>query len=426
MIELRRARKYRLYPTAEQVSALLEWERQLRWIWNLAHEQRLMALDRSPKVRVDYYSQSREMTDITKVDERFAKVICSARQEVLRNLDKAWSRCFKKLGGRPRFKRYTDAVGIHFSTTKHWAHSVIGGALSFGGAGKALGSIRMKLDRPFGDAKLASCTIVRDVDQWFAVFPTVETRPEPTAPEGAPVGVNRGVVHAIADSNGVVTPAPEHFGNQLAKIARLARALDKKQPKSRNREKARVKLAKAHRKIRRQREWWQHQQSLHYASSHPVVAIEAFATRDMMEESPTHDLARRIGDVGWAEIARQITYKADATGAKVIVVPPQNISRTCSGCGAEGAYASGHAEWKCDACGVQLLGDVNAARNVLRSALNGASKAKKASVSIKIKGRKARDRRETHGGRPVEDPHVSESGEAGTRSREGTATDAGV
>ena len=65
---VRRAYKFRLYPTEVQVAELREWERQLRWLYNLAHEQRLLALarPREERPRVDYFRQAREMTEIVR------------------------------------------------------------------------------------------------------------------------------------------------------------------------------------------------------------------------------------------------------------------------------------------------------------------------------------------------------------------------
>ena len=174
----------------------------------------------------------------------------------------------------------------------------------------------------------------------------------------------------------------------------------------RNREKARIALAKAHRDIRRKREWFLHDQSSHYTKHYALIGIEDWSTRDMTSsepdenvKAPKHLLNRKILDVGWYELARQIDYKAEATGSQVVKVNPgirddkenvAGISKTCSGCGkALDVAASGNQYSLCDACNRSELGDVNAARNVLLRAIlsKRETPTKREKTSIKIKGR---------------------------------------
>lgn len=402
--QVHRAYKFRLYPTKVQDAELREWERQLRWLYNLAHEQRLNALQRprEERPRVDYFRQGREMTEIVRADPQLARVVCSARQEVLRDLDKAWQRWRKKLGGRPHFKRHTDAVRVYLSTPKHWR--VPGdGTLVLSGIAGTVGPIEIRQDRPWpGDAKFTACHLVRDVDQWFAVFP-LEFSVEQDKPKGGAVGINRGAVHAVADSYGRVVDSPRHYAKALQKIAKLSRELARKESGSRNRHKAAVKLARAHRKVRRQREHFLHGESAYYTQRYGLIGIEDWSTRAMTSsepdpeiEAPKNLLNRKILDVGWYELARQIDYKAEATGARVVrVLPgvgekdPAGISTMDSFTNLEmGASASGE-----EFADNGLLGDVNAARNVLLRALRAPkapSGSEKPRASIKIKGRQKR------------------------------------
>jgi hypothetical protein len=290
-VELHRAYKFRLYPTPAQVAELSEWERQLRRLYNLAHEQRLVSLTRHlrPKapgaikgeclscestqvqevgadgktktvvkhaeqcptlacrscgaVRddagktehtgacafVDYYRQGREMTELLTVDDQLGRVVCSARQEILRDLDKAWQRWRKMPGfGKPRFKRRIDSCRIYFSTPKAW--KLEGGQISFTGAAATVGGIKMRQDRNWpASVQFSSCHVVRDVDEWYAVFPLTFIA-EVARPKGGAVGINRGAVHAIADSTGRVVDSPKFYARSLGVIRHRARLLDRKVP----------------------------------------------------------------------------------------------------------------------------------------------------------------------------------------------------
>jgi putative transposase len=409
-----RAYRFRLYPMAAQAAELAEWSRQLRFLYNLAHEQRLLALarPRGEQPRVDYYKQSPEMTELCKGgQDQLARVVCCARQEVLRDLDKAWQRWRKGLGGKPHFKRRTDSVRIYFSTQKHWSIEGEGkkARLSFAGAASSVGAITMRMDRAFPkDAKFSSCHITRDVDQWYAVFP-LAFEVEATASPRSAVGINRGAVHAIADSDGRVVQSPKHYAKAMERIAKLSRDLARKEPGSRNRYKAAEKLAQAHRKVRRQREWFLHDQSAYYVARYRLIAIEDYATREMTAKKPKpkstlpkyvkRAINRSILDVGWYEFARQMKYKVQTTGGEVREVPvfgedadAIGISSVCSACGAAlKAPASGHRRMKCEDCGHRELGDGNAARNVLIRAENMTPPGPKTpKASIKIKGRQKR------------------------------------
>jgi transposase len=517
-VDLPRPYSFRLYPTPAQTEQLLAWERQLRWLYNLAHEQRLHALQRgrstlerapghcpscgartdftkeqrkrglkpehtSACTWVDYYRQAKEMTEIIRGDARLGSVVCCARQEVLRDLEKAWQRWRKGLGGRPRFKRRTDSVRIYFSTPKDWGleHS----KLSFRGKASSFGEIQVNRDRPWpGDplpngltkarkAKLAkrpvptnvqfsSCHIVRDGSEWYAVF-SLRATFEVVRPPKAAVGINRGMVHAIADSDGRVIESPRYYQRALKQIRKRARDVSRKTPQAMaarlrrgtrlrgqatsdverlmaelsiskgnavyqlrkrgsveaaiahvkglpppapkspprpqpetgcSRKRAVHRLQVAHQKVRRQREWFLHEQSAYYAKTYALIGIEDWSTRKMTtSERKPKGLApekrnKQILDVGWYEFARQLTYKSAAHGGHVVKVDPVDLSRIDSETGVVRATpASGHAMWTTER-GEKILGDVNAARNVLGRAIAMPPPVPKAPrASIQIKGR---------------------------------------
>ena len=442
MTVVNRAFKFRLYPTTAQDAELREYERQLRWLYNLAHEQRLLALGRprGEQPRVDYFSQSKEMTLLMAVFDQLARVVCCARQEILRDLDKAWQRWRKRLGGKPHFKKRTDAVRIYFSTPKHWkiAKKPLGKRerlLSFAGAAASLGEIVLRVDREFPeDARFTSCHLVRDVDEWFAVFPLEYTQAA-SPPLRDAVGINRGAVHAVVDTDGRVVDSPGYYAKALTKIARLSRALKRKTPGSRNYYQAAERLAKAHQKVRRQREHFLHGLSHHYAATYRMIAIEDWSTKEMTGKAPdevftTRSVKRAINrsilDVGWYEFGRQLKYKVEPTGGRVVEVPVFDpggeeigISSVCSVCGAPlKKPASGRRGMRCEECEHSELGDTNTARNVLVRAENMPPPSpKKAKTTIKIKGRHKKLPVETAGNHPGEasgrDSSVREPDERG-------------
>lgn len=465
-VELKRAYKFRIYPMKAQAAELAEWDRQLKKLWNLAHEQRLAALSRHrewafekgqcPSCRVkppgahtsacdhvDYYRQAKEMTQLLEQDDQLARVICCARQEVLRDLDKAWQRWRKMPGvGRPRFKRKTDHCRVYLSTPKHW--KVDGKYLELSGLASTLGKLRIELDRPWPTGCVfSSCAIVRDGQEWYATFPLTFTQEVAQAPHRS-VGINRGAIHAIADSDGRVVDSPKFYVRALEAVKRRNQALARKRPGSRNFGKMTVRLQKAHQKVRRQRAHWLNQQSAHYTAGYDLVAIEDMSVKEIISDDEqgaseivsrpqlpefVKSLVRRsILDVGWYELARQIEYKAKAHGGELRKVDPGKfapetevavgVSTECSACGAPfEAPASGHKQALCKVCGATSLGDLNAAENILARAMAMLPPAPKTpKASIKIKGRQKRPVTPVNrtGEAPGGDPSVRGPDERGT------------
>jgi putative transposase len=446
-IELKRARKFRLYPTKIQEAELAEWTVQLRRLWNLAHEQRMASLLRhrewefvkgkcpscGVQVRwdsgdeheppkhtascdyVDYFRQSKEMTALLSVDDQLARVVCSARQEILRDLDKAWQRWRKKLGGRPRFKRRTDQCRIYLSTPKHW--SIKGKYLELSGSASSVGQIRIELDQPWPEgATFSSCAIVRDVDHWYATFPLTFTADVAKAPHRS-VGINRGAIHAIADSDGRVIDSPRFYVRRLPLIHKRSRKLKRCVPGSRRYHVMAEKLAKTYRKVRWQRGHFLHQESARYAANYDLVAIEDMSVKEMLEVTdedraerpnmPWNKLHRSILDVGWYEFGRQLSYKSPAHGGELRKVDPgqfseearvsdehdpKGISSACAECGKPlDKPASGRRWARCEACERKQLGDLGAAENVLQRAMAMKPPSPRMpKASIKIKGRQKR------------------------------------
>ena len=396
---IQRAYRFRVYPTVAQIERMGRWRASLRWLWNLALEQRRYGLQRQAKIGkgghdervfLSYFDQAKEMTPICEVDERLADVPSVCRQQVLRDLDLAYRRCFQRLAREPRFKgrRHEEKISLYAADANGW--HITGKSLTF----RKLGDVHIVVDRPILGVP-TSCRLVQDVDQHYAIILSNIEIADPV-PSGLPaVGVNRGAVNGIVDSTGRIEVAPRPLNNEMVSVKRLSRALSRKDPRSKNADKARLRLAKKHQKIRRRRDHWQHQQSLHYARSYSLIGIEAFETKRMTSSDldanvrmPKNELNRAILDVGWYALESQIRYKAEERGARVVRVDPAFISRDDSTGGPrQDRPASGHAEFVA-ADGSKLLGDVNAARNVLARVLSAPAESPKTRKRVTLPARR--------------------------------------
>ena len=137
---------------------------------------------------------------------------------------------------------------------------------------------------------------------------------------------------------------------------------------SKNYEKQRVKVAKLHKKIRNQRQDVSHKMTHELVNAYDIICIEDLRISEMKRSK----LGREISDASWGEIRRQLKYKSDWKGKKLITIDRWYASsKTCSECG----YINHEVkdlrirQWKCPKCGVWHDRDLNAAKNILEIGL---------------------------------------------------------
>jgi putative transposase len=273
-------------------------------------------------------------------------------------LDRAWQRYFKKLGGRPRWKRKgIDSLGLCEPHPKVWR--LDGTILRF----PKLGNLRTIVHRPL-EGKAKTCSLKRDGNQWFAsIVCEVEVK-APTPKTEPVVAIDRGVTNVTADSDGLLIKSPRFYNKALKRLARAQRTVSRRKRGSKNREKAKLRVANLHRKIRRQREHFCHQLSHDYAKSHGTVVIEDLKIGNMVKAN--RGLARGILDQGWGLLAQFLAYKLTWQGGQLAEVYPAYSSQTCSVCGCVDALSRKGEVFLCVHCGYRDHADINAAK-VLKS-----------------------------------------------------------
>ena len=189
------------------------------------------------------------------------------------------------------------------------------------------------------------------------------------APRIAPVvAIDRGVTSTIADSDGRLVANPKHYELAMRKLAHAQRVVSRRKKGAKNREKAKLRVARIHRKVRRQREHFLHVESARYAKSHGVVVIEKLNVAGMVKSN----LARGIAGAEWSNFANMLKYKLAWTGGTLVEVSAAYSSQTCSSCGHIDAESRRGERFRCTACGVVEHADLNAAK-VLRARANRSS-----------------------------------------------------
>lgn len=153
-----------------------------------------------------------------------------------------------------------------------------------------------------------------------------------------------------------------------AKLRRLDRQLARKQLGSRKRETAKLRRARLYYKLCCQRQNFLHQLSSSLARTKSVIVLEDLHVKGMQR---SRSLALSIGDAGMGELRRQLAYKSDWYGSTLVIDDRfYPSSKLCSGCGTiKDTLALGERVFACDACGLVLDRDENAAINLRNLAL---------------------------------------------------------
>jgi putative transposase len=237
-----------------------------------------------------------------------------------------------------------------------------------------LGWVRMRETLRF-TGRIVSASVARVANHWYASI-TVETSdpPAPPAENQGTVGVDLGVKVLATLSTGETFEGPKALRTLLMRIRRLSRALSRTVKGSRNRAKAKLRLAKLHARIANIRRDGLHQLSTSITRRFHTIGIEDLNVKGMLRN---RHLARAVADMGFYELRRQLEYKAAWRGGHVVVIDRWfPSSKLCSGCGYRlDELALGVRHWTCPGCGASHDRDVNAAINLRNMAVSSIASA---------------------------------------------------
>jgi len=357
-----KAFKYRLYPTRKQEKALQQTLTTCRMLYNNALEQRISTYKDSQE-SVTYCDQANAL--VTNKNDYQKQVYSQVLQDTLKRLDTSYGNFFrrvkeKKSGkkikvGFPRFKpdqRYNSFCYPQsgFRLTNDCRRIKL----------SKIGDVRLIYSRPV-EGKIKTCRVVRDVDQWFVVLTCEQEQSQVTKSTNPTVGVDVGIKTFAVLSDGECMENPRHFKKSEQQLAKQQRRLSRKVKGSQNRDKQRTKVARVHRKIRRQREDFLHKVSRSLVENYGCIVFENLNIKGMLRN---HKLAKHISDCAWRKLIEYTTYKAEEAGVEVRLVNPKNTTQICSGCGEVVPKTLADRIHCCPHCGLEVNRDLNAAINI--------------------------------------------------------------
>lgn len=223
-----------------------------------------------------------------------------------------------------------------------------------------------------GMARIMTATVAKDGGRWHVSFVCEVSRAKCTpASPGVSVGVDLGITNLAVLSTGEVVPNPRHLDVAARRTRRLCRRLSRRlgpdrrtgQRPSNRWHRAREQVARAYARVANLRRDGLHKLTTRLAREYGTVVVEDLNVAGMIRN---RRLARAISDCGFGELRRQLAYKTEWNGGRLIVADRWfPSSKTCSGCGAVKAKLPlSERTYTCDTCGLTLDRDLNAALNL--------------------------------------------------------------
>jgi putative transposase len=357
---------FRLYPAPGQAQALARAFGCARVVFNDALTARQAAHAAGEPYLTDA-DMSARLTASKETPGRawLGEVSSVVLQQALADLNAAYRNFFNSVTGKrkgpkiapPRFRSRKDSrQSVRF--TKNSRFAVPGnGKLRLPKIGDV--EVRWSRDLP---AEPASVTVIRDAaGRYFASF-VVEVTPRPLPGTGRECGIDLGLGHFAVLDDGTKIAAPKFLRRAEKKLRRAQRDLCRKQKGSQNRDKARVKVARAHAKAAAARRDFHHKLSTAIVRDNQAVTVEDLPVRGLARTW----LAKSVHDAGWSAFVSMLEYKAVLYGRQFRKAGRfEPTSQLCSACGMKDGPKPLHVRtWQCAACGTVHDRDVNAARNI--------------------------------------------------------------
>lgn len=375
---MRKAYKFRLSPNKQQEEKLFWTLNRCRELYNAALSERKEAYRMAGK-SISYYEQKRDLPEIKEIRPEYNDIYSQVLQDVLLRLKRAFDNFFRRVNegqtpGYPRFQgrnRYDSFTypqsGIALEEKKITLSKI--------------GTLQFKVHRKV-EGTIKTCTIKHEAGQWYVILSCEMNQPEQLPVSLEDVGIDLGIIHFAALSNGEFLKSPRHYRKAEKKLKKLQEALSRKKRGSHRRAAAVKAVAKAHRKVRNQRRDFAHKATRKLVNRYQVIVLEELQTKNLIKRpKPKQDeetghylpngaavkggLNKSISDAGWGMFTEMLQVKAASAGRVVAFVNPKYTSQICSKCGVISPKTL-EERWHSCACGCELDRDTNAAKNILK------------------------------------------------------------
>lgn len=352
-----RAYKFRIYPNATQRREMQLHLVKAKNLWN-------EMLETTKKTYSDFglFSTTKALREYAKHGGLYCQVAWDVENRLKKSIQNMCAKRKKGLiAGFPRFKNIDRMKSLTYPQHPKHGFSFHGEKLKV----TPFGLINIKLSREI-QGKIKTLTLKREANKWYAIFIADTPKQVPRINTGTQVGIDLGLMTFATLSNGEKITKPKHYKLYEELLKKKQRQLSSKKRGSKNRRKAKLRLAVLHEKVRNIRRDWLHKLSTNLVNSYSLIALEKLAVQDISTEH-----GKGTSDAGWNMFANFLSYKAEEAGCQVEFVNPKNTSKECSRCGVLTKKTLWERTHNCPSCGLSMDRDINAAINILNRATPG-------------------------------------------------------
>ena len=347
--------RYRIYPTHSQEQGMTSVGGSVRFLYNHFLKVNIDQYQLDKKF-VWHFDMCRQLVALKKEKTWLSETYSQVLQQSLKDLDTALKNLKKTGAGFPQFKsKYTTPISFRYQQNTSISND--GRYVKL----PKIGLIRIRMHRAL-PSSYTGCTITQTARGWYASFVVERNELDLTDQVYNAVGVDVNS-QFTALSTGELIANPRPLSKKFKHIKCLQRKLSRKQKASRNRQRAKLRLARTHDQVRCQRLDHVHQISARIAKSHDLVSVETLKIEEMKKNKYA---AKAIADAGWAMLANSIEYKCRLAGHHFFKINQWlPSSKTCSSCGHKKLSLDlKQRQYHCDSCDHTQHRDVNAAINI--------------------------------------------------------------
>ena len=357
--------KIRIYPNKSQRAAIDDILWNCKELYNYLLETNIN----------EYKSTHKSLLgrSLEKISRKFmnCKIPSRIRRDVIRRLTFSFNRFFKKISRFPKFKSIQQYRSFTVDELKHGFDYYNNDHIRVSGVP---GKIKAVISRGLlGIPK--QCIIKKMKSGKYYAFIVLDDRDVEKVKINHPkdcIAIDLGVSRFFTDNEGNYVASPKFLRRNLKKLAKAQRELSRKQKDSKNREKARIKVARLHEKVANTRRDFHFKVAYYLVTTFREVICEDLHIRSLLrgKSKETALFRRALHDIGLGGFLLILQHMANLYGCKLIKVDPKYTSQTCCNCGTMVKKRLSDRIHICPHCGLKIDRDLNAAINILQRGKN--------------------------------------------------------
>lgn len=353
--------KYRIYPTREQEELIQKTFGCCRFVYNNILELKIKKYETNNEI-MGKFDCNNYCNRILKNEYEWLKEVDKyALTNSIYDMDNAYQKFLNLKYNYPKFKSKKN-------NKKSFKTNVSGKNIEVCFEKKMiklpkLSWIKTVFDRRFM-GRLKAVNILQEPSGLYYASLLVDEEVQKINKNDNQIGIDLGISDLAILSNGIKYPRVKFIKQFEEKLSREQRKMSKMQFGSNNYKKQKILVAKIHKHISNKRKDYLDKITKELSSKYTLICLEDLSSYDLLKN---HKQSKAIIDVSWYEFNRQLQYKMDWYGGKIIYVDKWfPSSQICSCCyKRDGKKDLSIREWICPNCGTKHDRDINASINIL-------------------------------------------------------------